>query len=263
MLLFSCILAAFVIFYSLARRNISQNISIERRFIEELFAGRDSRIDIIIKNNGPITVYGIHVFEKFEGNAFIGPMFLRKIAPGETAVARYMCFFPIRGNAHFCGFQIRSRFPLPFFELRADFDAEDNLPVFPQPIPETNLIAFNEIASDKLPKRFHQKDTTIRELVHGRRTGRILWKLSARRQTWIEEAPIHVRSPIGMPVIQIVDKSFLGPEKYERQISQITAYILNQIQIGRCGELQVGNTRLPYGKSPAQRREVLEKLAVV
>lgn len=263
MLLFCCIFAAFVIALIIAKINFKQTLSLERRFIEEIFAGRDTRIDVIIKNKGSQPVYGLHIYERFEGNSTIGPMFLRRIAPGETASARYMCLFQQRGNAHFCGFQIRSRFPLPFIELRADIDIEDYIPVYPQPIPETNLIAFAESVSDRHAKQIHRKDKTIRELVHGRRSGRILWKLSARKQVWIEEAPIHLKTNLGIPVIQLLDKTHLGPEKYEQQISQITAFILNQIQHDVSGEIQIGNTLYSYGKSPVQRREILETLAYI
>lgn len=263
MLLFSCLLAAFVIFVILARRNFSQPVSVERRFVEEIFAGRDTRIDVIVKNSGVQPVYGLHIFERFEDGSEIGPMFVRKLAPGETATARYMCQFPTRGNAHFCGFQLRSRFPMPFFELRRDICLESSVPVYPHPDPETHLIAFNEAVSDKPPLRFHRKETTIRELVHGRKTGRILWKLSARRQCWIEEARIPIRKRQGMPVIVLVDKNQIGSEKYEGQISQITSFILRQIQHDMCGELQIGHMIYPYGRSPAQRREILETLAVV
>ena len=263
MLLWCCLFAILVIFVVMARINFSQNLKIERRFVEEIFAGRDTRIDLVIENCGKQTVYGILIYECFDDGREIGPMFIKKLAPGEIAVARYMCVFPQRGNAHFCGYQLRSRFPLPFLELRKNIDWEQNIPVFPQPIPGTELIQFNVAASDKLPKKFHRKKTTIRELVHGRRTGRILWKLSARKQTWLEEAPVHTRTNHGMPVIDLIEKSTLGSYHYERQISQITAFILSQIQQQINGELRIGNTRLPYGYSPHQRRVILIALSRV
>lgn len=263
MLLFCCLFAAIVVFAVIARQNFTQPLRIERRFVEDVFAGCDTRIDLLVTNEGTTPIYGIHIFERFETDRTIGPMFIRRLAPGETATARYMCVFPTRGQARFCGFQIRSRFPLPFFELRQDIECETMHFVYPEPKPGTEQIVFQTTQAAFCPRKNRVSENVIRELVHGRRAGRILWKLSAKRQTWLESVPLRVRSAETMPVISITPKNVLGDENFELQISQITAYILNQIQLDRSGEIHFGAEQLPYGKAPQQRREVLEMLAMI
>ena len=115
MLLFCCLVAVVFLMLGIARKNV-QNLKIERRFVEEIYAGRETRIDVLVTNTGNSTLYGIHIFEAFDDKTQIGPMFIRKLAPGETFTARYMCMFPTRGCTQFVGFEVRSRFPLPFFE---------------------------------------------------------------------------------------------------------------------------------------------------
>jgi uncharacterized protein (DUF58 family) len=263
MLLFCCMIAAIVVFAIMAHQNFQQSLKIERRFVEEVFAGCDTRIDLLITNEGSAPIYGIHIFEKFESERTIGPMFIRRLAPGETATARYMCVFPSRGQAQFCGFEIRSRFPLPFFELRRDIPCKTTHIVYPEPITGTEHIVFQPAESQNCPRKHRFSENVIRELVHGRRAGRILWKLSAKRQTWLESVPLRTRSAATMPAIFITPKMAMHDEIFERQISQITAYILTQIQLDRTGEVHFGKEQLTYGKSPQQRREILEMLAMI
>ncbi|MBQ8035443.1 MAG: hypothetical protein IJ268_00455 [Proteobacteria bacterium] len=263
MLLFCCMFAAFVLFSVVARRNLSVPLVIERRFVEEIFAQKDVRMDVLITNAGNFPVYGLHVYERFEDGRTIGPMYVRQIAPGETAVARYMCRFPTRGNARFCGFQVRSRFPLPFFELRYDIAQLETAYVYPHPENYREPLGVASLDSALEPEVHQRADETIRELAHGRRAGRILWKLSAKRQIWLEAVPKRKRISMHRPVIQIVPRSVLGNEKYERQISQITWLVLDQLQYDKTGVIVVENRHYAYGQTAAQRRELLEMLSTV
>ncbi|MBR4986757.1 MAG: hypothetical protein IKY83_13580 [Proteobacteria bacterium] len=263
MLLFCCLFAAFLIFSLVARRNLSIPLVIERRFVEEIFAQKDVRMDVLVRNAGQFPVYGLHVYERFEDGRMIGPMYVRQIAPGETAIARYMCRFPTRGNARFCGFQVRSRFPLPFFELRCDVSCLDTAFVYPHPENYQEPLGFTSIDSDLEPEAHQRVDETIRELVHGRRAGRILWKLSAKRQIWLEAVPKKKRMSMHRPVITIIPKSVLGAEKFERQISQITWLVLEQLAREQAGEIVVDDRHYAYGQTAAQRQELLKMLATV
>ncbi|MBO4349854.1 MAG: hypothetical protein J6A01_02785 [Proteobacteria bacterium] len=263
MILFCCLFAGVVILTAAARMNCMQKLVIERRFVEDIFANRDTKIDILVTNYGNSPVYGIHVYERFEGDRTIGPMFIRKLVPGETATARYLCQFPSRGNAHFCGMEVRSRFPLPFFEWRQTIDSDLSAFVYPEPISGSDQIVMTNTQSDTPARHAKKDDTTIRELVHGRRAGRILWKISAKRQIWLESVPTASRSRSKRSVIQIQSRQNLGAQRYETQISQITFYVLNQMQNNLKGEIVVGNQHVPYGNSQTERREVLEMLAMV
>ena len=263
MILFCCLFAGVVILTVVARMNCMQKLLIERRFVEDIFANRDTKIDILVTNYGNAPVYGIHIYEQFEGNRSIGPMFIRKLVPGETATARYLCQFPSRGHAKFCGFEVRSRFPLPFFEWRQTIHCEHSAFVYPEPLAGSDQIVMTNAQSDTPERQAKKDDTTIRELIHGRRAGRILWKISAKRQIWIESVPTASRLRSKRSVIQIQPRQNLGPQRYETQISQITFYVLNQMQNNLKGEIVVGNQHVPYGNSQTERREVLEMLAIV
>ena len=262
MLFFCALFAVCVLAIGVARRNLRQ-ISIERRFVEDIFAGRESRIDLLIKNNGKKTVYGLHVYDTFEQNRQIGPVFVKQLPPGETATARYMCQFPGRGIARFRGFQIRSRFPLPFLELRCDMEHTDSAFVYPEPIAGHDMLVLEPADVNKPRYQTKKDDNTIRELVHGKRLGRILWKLSARRQVWMESVPL--RRPVrgDKPAIVVLGKEKLGAERFERQISQVTDFALKRMMQNQSGEVHIGHQTIHYGVSPQERRVLLETLAQI
>ena len=259
-LFFCAIFAVIVLAYFVARNNL-KNISIERRFVEELFAQKETRIDLIIKNQGNHPVYGLHIYDTFELNRQIGPVFVRQLAPGDTATSRYLCQFPTRGVAQFIGFQVRSRFPLPFFEFRLDIDHHESACVYPAPVPGVDQVFLNPSESLENKTRSYAEEYTIRELVHGRRTGRILWKLSARRQTWLESVPLRHPLPGDHLIINVADKQSLGVERFERQISQITDLVLKRLHHNRTGEVHLNTQIYKYGHSPKERQELLEALA--
>ena len=259
-LLFCAILAVVILAGWVARNNL-KNISIERRFVQEIFAQKESRIELLIKNHGRKPVYGLHIFDTFEQNHRIGPVFVKQLEPGETATARYLCQFPRRGVAQFCGFQIRSRFPLAFIEFRLDYDQLESAFVYPQPLAGVDLVSFEQSGDLQTVRKTYAEEHTIRELVHGRRTGKILWKLSARRQIWMESVALRRPLPGDHLAVTVTDKHKLGYERFERQISQITDLALKRIQNHQSGVVRIGDRKLIYGESPKQRRELLETLA--
>ena len=59
MLLFCCMIAAIVVFAIIAHQNFQQSLKIERRFVEEVFAGCDTRIDLLITTENYIYVIEI------------------------------------------------------------------------------------------------------------------------------------------------------------------------------------------------------------
>ncbi len=261
MLLFCCLIAVVFLMIRIARKNV-QNLKIERRFIEEIYAGRETRIDILVTNLGDATVYGIHVFEAFDDKTQIGPMFIRKLAPGETFTARYMCMFPTRGCTQFVGFDVRSRFPLPFFEYRTSLSVREESYVFPHPLPGNDFIAFEHTDNPDENVRIVKSDEIIREVVNGRQSGRILWKLSAKRQKWMESVPQRVRECEEKPVINCIDKAVLGNENFERQLSQITTYVLQKAADGQSGIVRIMDREYPFGAFDKQRLALFEALAV-
>ena len=262
-LLFCWTFAAAILLCAMALRNCTPNLLIQRRFSEELFAQRDTRVDVIITNTSHKTLYGLHIFERFENNRTIGPIFVRKLPPDATVTAQYLCRFVNRGYAHFSGFEVRSRFPLPFFELRYPIDAPDNAFIYPEPKPGRDLIQF-ACNPDKASKRLRSShQVTFRELEHGRKSGKILWKLSAKKQKWIEAVPLRTAPQDLTPVIQIQHKKEIGSAAFENQLSQITHFVLKRMMNDQCGIVQCDNIPIEYTNTPQSRRKLLEFLATL
>jgi len=239
----------------MGRRNV-KDLNVARRFNNELFAATESHIDILTQNNGKKAHYALHIFEDFEQNRTIGPIFIPTLQPGQTAQAPYDCIFPSRGSARFRQIQIRSRFPVPLFEFRAEYPCEDKATVYPQRLPERDLVRFSASAQDEHGASW-RRSPRIQALDNGRLTGRILWKLSARRGTLIEE--VRKPTPAGAShVVALTPKSALPAAEYERQISQVTDFCLCSLENGDPVALE-HNDQI----TPGNRRELLEFLSHV
>ena len=260
MLFFCTLLAVCVMGVVVARRNL-RGIIVERRFPEEFFAGREVRVDLLIRNTGRLPLYGLHVFDSFDLDRQIGPVYVRHLGAGDVANAHYTCKFPHRGLAHFRSFEVRSRFPLSFLEFRLDLTRHDSTYIYPEPLDGTEEVTFKSDGTGRRSVRFQKLYTSIREIRDGRKSGRILWKLSARRQIWLEAVDIRRPDVDGASMIIVTPRLKLGTERYERQISQVTDYTLKRIQDNRQGSVQIGRQLLPYGGGPQQRRVLLESLA--
>ena len=259
MLLFCALSATAVLLVMIAIRNF-QPMTIQRRFNEDIYAGHSARVDLFVTNNGNTPIYGLHIFEKFDDAHFIGPVFFSKIAPGETATARYMCIFEARGLARFPSFEIRSRFPVPFLELRKQIDMPDAVCVFPRRDDGVELIQFTECPQSHA-RLTAQNTHTIREIRDGQRRGRILWKLSAKKDKLIEDLPFRQRSQIERHSIRLRMKSELPTPLYETQISQIATFCTQSAMQGKSGCVQIRKNLYPYGKNDGDLRKLLCALA--
>lgn len=245
----------------IAARNF-QKLEIERRFAEDIFANSDARIDLIVKNAGNRDVLGLHIFEYFDRTSLIGPVFVRRLSPGQVATARYVCRFRVRGAAQFLGYEVRSRFPLPFLELRMFVESPGETIVYPEKIDGADAVFFENLPEDLGVRRMRRLNgRTIREAENGRLSGRVLWKLSAGRNRWIEEVPTKGMACGYGPVVAI-DLS-LPPERFERQLSQTTSFILACERRGISGGVRIAREFYAIGGDDGTRKGALEALAML
>ena len=264
MILFCMLTAAFALVSALAHRNM-QPLEVVRRFPEDIFAQRNAHIDVLMTNRSAIPVYGLHLYERFDDAHCIGPIYVARLAPGETARARYMCIFDVRGVAQFSTFEVRSRFPVPIFEWRQTIEASDMARVYPRYEPGTDLIAFCEEESTAPPPadrpRFQTEMHTIAELRHGRRRGRILWKLSAKKGKIYEDIPIRNKRHAQTSHIVVETARGRSRVEYEREIAQVATFCTQHACDGRLGSVRLGTTVYRFGASHDQWRRLLNALS--
>ena len=254
-LLFCFLLFTVLATLVLGRRNVL-GLSLSRRINHELFAAQEAHIDILTRNDSARAHYSLHVYEDFEQRRTIGPIFIPTLAPGEVAQAPYDCVFPYRGNVRFRQIQVRSRFPIPFFEFRATYPCDEQNTVYPQRLPQRDLVTFAG-NSDETRGNARRRQNRIQALQDGRQAGRILWKISAKRGTLIEEVAKPARAATSH-VVQLTPKYALTPLEFERQISQITDFCLDSLDKGDAVSIRYGD-QLTSGK----RRDLLEFLSHV
>ena len=262
MILFCMLTSAFALLYVLARRNM-RPLEIARRFPEDIFACRQARVDVFVTNRSPVPVYGLHLYEKFDDDHCIGPMNIRRLAPGETARAGYVCVFGERGVAQFSSFEVRSRFPVPIFEWRRTIDASDMARVYPRYEMGTELIHFCDVFDDAPPSASlptKAEEHAITELRHGRRRGRILWKLSAKKGRIYEDIPIRNNRQIQTPQIVVKPARGRPRSEYEREIAQVASFCTRHMLDGYAGSVRLRHAVYRFGQSREQWRTLLNAL---
>ena len=252
------LLFCFLVFTLLAtlyigQKNVSR-LSLDRRFQDEIFADKEAHIDLLATNTGKHARYALHLYEDFEQDRTIGPIFIPCLKPEETAQAQYDCIFHERGTVRFRQIQVRSRFPLPFFEFRAIYPCETRNTVYPSCDPERDMVCFSE-DSDNTRGQTIQRNTRLQELEHGHQRGHIQWKLSARRGTFIEEIDHSLRRSLSQ-TIDFKSKDDMPLANYERQISQIT-----DLCVRAFAEDTVITLRTKDRDIPSKRKDILDFLA--
>ncbi|MCL2325568.1 MAG: hypothetical protein FWC40_03560 [Proteobacteria bacterium] len=260
-LLFCVLFIAIVVCLTLGRQNV-KSLRLERRLISEFFANQESSVEVLVHNLRQQRRYGLHVYESFGQAHTIGPMFVPALMAAQTAVMRYVCVFPNRGETRFCQIEVRSRYPMPFFEFRATYACEALALVYPALIEERGTLAFRDAPAQAAHARRHHQ-TRLRELINGRKTGRIVWKVSAKSRRWIEE--VRAFEPAGNArALHIKSPHAMSSAAFERHVSETATFALDCLESGESISLWLDETCLvPSGHGPEQRRAVLEALATV
>lgn len=252
-LLFCFLVFTLIATLYIGRSNVSR-LHLDRRFQDELFANQEAHIDLLAKNTGKHTRYALHLYEDFDQDRTIGPIFVPSLKPEETVQTPYDCIFYERGSVRFRQIQVRSRFPLPFFEFRAIYPCETRNTVYPARDTARDMITYlKETASPQ--GRTLQRHTRLQELEHGHQRGHIQWKLSARRNTFIEQVDHSTRHHLTQ-AIDFKPRSALSASDFERQISQITDDCMNAFQEDRTVIIHTGANVVP-----SHRKAILEFLA--
>ena len=264
MILFCALTASAVLLCVLGRRNM-QPLKIVRRFSQDIYAGRETSVEVFVTNCGKTASFGLHVYEMFGPNRCIGPIFIGRLEPGETAAARYTCIFDVRGVARFSAFEARSRFPAPLAEWRQTVGAPDAAYVYPRIDEGCDLIEFDGGAPDMpAPSGAAAQNRELRsisELRNGRRRGRILWKLSAKKGKIYEDVAAPGRQKAATPQICVGAQNGFPRALHERRIAQVATFCAKRARSGGCGTVRLLNDVYRYGQSPEQLRNLLNALA--
>ena len=254
LILLASFLVILVVASILLGRNNVRKVLVQRRLNDELFAQQEAHITLVAQNVGHRARYAIQLFEDFERDRTIGPIYVSCLRPDSTASCDYDCVFQHRGTVRFRQIQVRSRFPMPFFEFRAVYPLEARNTVYPERLSERDLIQFEADATRSHATSLHRQPR-MQELQFGHQTGRILWKLSARRGEFIEELQRPGRA-VCAETIRFVPKSELTVADFEKQISQITDYALKALESGK--QISISTNQRVISSN---RHDILEFLA--
>lgn len=262
-LLFAVLVAFFVLGTYRGVQNVKA-LYVERVLNHEFYANKDHRIGLQIHNVGDNAKFALHFYEDFAKTRHIGPMVVDKLEPGEKILAHYDCVFERRGVVNFRQIVVHSRFPVSFLELRLILPLPATCIVYPHIATEFRDESSFGAQDEASPKRLHSVDERMRLWRKGGSMNRVLWKISAKRQQWIERQIVHQnRSTAYRVQVPPKPKSPFDPD-FEQRISEAAALCLHKIAQGYTVSLWQGSVCvLAQAEHQGQRERILKALALI
>jgi uncharacterized protein (DUF58 family) len=197
-----------------------------------------------------------------------GRSFFLRIGPGELETRRYTLSPSRRGELAFAGFRVYTRFPFGLFLKYRDFDADEQVLVFPTLLstPVQRRVQENPVSGDVSVTRVGQGGAVggLREFRDGDSVRRVHWRTSLRRGSLLVsetederaaqiEVRLHARAAPNAP----------ASDRFERAVSRAASEVVAHLRDGLAVALRTDSAYLPADVGPRQRTRLLGFLAQV
>ena len=197
--------------------NIS-NVDIDIKFLEDIFAGKESVAKITIKNRKRFPSFLINLRSDYFNELFL---FVKK---NQNVTKFIKILFPKRGYNKIGTITIASNFPFGFFERFRYINYEKKFLAYPIPIDlkiERFLIDEGEKEVLNFKKGEGEELLNIRDYIYGDDKRKIHWKLSIKHNNlMIKEFQNREDNII------FIDFDKINISDFERKISAITYFVL-------------------------------------
>jgi len=257
--LVSVFLGSLVVSGLVSRRNV-ERLSVSLEGPEEVFAGVPARFLIRVRNGGRLARRAILV--KVSGAA--APLLIARIAPGQEAVRAVDLIFPRRGRRGPESLLLYSGYPIGLFRKGRLHEVAGERIVFPAPKQLPQVPPEGRPLEEGDPRtRRSGRGHEIRYLRDGEEGDDprdIHWPQTARQGRFIvrQRAADEARDAL---VVLEGDPGDEAPA-FEEAVSEATGIALRLLKSGDRAGLVAGETFVPPGAGPAQRRALLTALAL-
>ena len=263
------LMLAFLVLSGLLSETSLRGIRIERSLPRELFASGPNRVVLRLYNDQRRNAsFAITIEDRLEADSGLttaGRTFALRIGPQSSEHRSYLFEPERRGDIHFEGFRVSTRFPFGLFVKSRELDLPERAIVYPpvQRVPLEVLTAPSD-AHDEEPSGSSNDGDEIaglREFEPGDSLGRVHWRSSARAGRLL------VGEREGFAVAEFEVRLRLPPSTPERlveeRVAQAASEVVTHLETGSRVGLRTRSMCFPPATGFAHRSELLCFLARV
>lgn len=251
-----------------------RKIEIQRRLPAEAYAGRETAVTLILRNNRrAFSSYAVHLADHTVEGHRVGEALALRLLPRERLQLEYRTVFPRRGRYILRRIQLLTRFPFGLVEKGFSAIQPQEFVVYPALYKADEVAAMLSSEIGELEARRKGEGTSfygLREYAPGDPARRIHWRSSARSQRLVvvEHERDELRK-ITLILPPVTDEDLAGDgaplvaERFEQAISlcgSLARFFLEQdfevqlITAERC---------VPHGNSSGHLHRILSALATL
>ena len=263
------LMLAFLVLSGLLSEAALRGISVRRRPLGEFGAGRDGWVQLEIANRqSRLAAYAVAVEDRIRVDGQerpAGRTFALRIDPGGRVVRSYRLVPERRGDLHFAGFAVFTRFPFGLFSKSLALESPGRVLVYPQidaAEPAPPVMDRGESA-DRASAGSDPGATVggLREFAAGDPPRRIDWRRSLRSgELWVRELD---PEPQGEVWVQLDTRGREAGEAFERDVRRAASRVESSLACGLRVGLRSESESFEAAAGPAQRTRLLSFLARV
>lgn len=231
-----------------------RGVTVRRLLPDEAYVGQPVRMVYELRGPGPLPRFEIAVSER--GTARSAAV-CQVLLSGQSTAVSGSAVFSRRGPVRLQGITLRSGFPFRIVERQVDVDAQDEMWVFPEPLP--GGVAVDGVGPGTCSPAGAPEDVAdIRAYRPGDRIRDVHWPTTAR---------------VGRPMVVVRDRAATAPVwvevreepgvDWEQAISRATGAVLEASMRGEAVGLRAGHRAWPPRAGERWRRELLLALAAL
>ena len=246
-----------------------RGIAVRRRLPPELCVGRDGWVTLEISNRqSRLAAYAVAVEDRFRRGSeehTAGRCFALRLDPGARTECSYRLRADRRGEMHFVGFAVFTRFPFGLFSKSLALASEQTALVYPAldgEVPEPTRIGHRERGESVSGPTGHGASVGgVREFAPGDPSRRIDWRSTLRSgELWVREVEAEQDGEIW---VQLRTEGMRSGEAFEGAVSRSASQVARYLELGLRVGLQAGPARIAPAPGLEQRARLLAHLARV
>ncbi len=299
------LMLSFLVLSGVMSESALRGIRVRRRVPREIFAGCENSVHLEIHNSQKrISAFAVAVEDRLrpgpDGEALTvelskdrdeerqrrrwrkkrrqrkrpdavpaGRSFALRVGPGECEHRRYSLSPAQRGTLHFASFRVSTRFPFGLFLKYREFDAVEEVLVYPEVHDFGGPARVRETPTEGDSTVVARDDgavlTGLREFTEGDPLRRVHWRSSLRRGSLMvteseddHDAEVEVRLRSAAPRPDRPDEN-----RFEKAVSRAASEVVAHLSSGLAVALRTDNEYLPPESGIRQRARLLSFLARV
>jgi uncharacterized protein (DUF58 family) len=274
-------LLSFIIASGVLSELTMRGLRVTRRPAPEVFAGQPFLMEIAVANGkAGLASFSIEIEDLVGGRPLDKKCYFLKIPPGKTQRTSYRHTFARRGEYHFDGFRIATRFPFTLFRKSRDTEDGGAVVVFPRLSPVPRLPPrprhLGAGTSDRLGR--HGEFFGLREYKAGDDRRTIHWRSTARTGRLLvrevhDESERRVAIVVDHAVPPAVARALAAGERLredaaiddavERAIALAGSHAASYLEHGWAVALYARGATVPLGRGRGHLIRILRALAIL